>query len=428
MHRVALFSAVFAVILFSLFGVGPIPANAQQPLREFLAAADTGSLDIREARAVLRQSQSQIDEARARLLPSFSAVGTYQRNEFDASFLNPMTGAQIVIQPFDALTAQFSVAVPLIDIGAWSVYFQSEALADSAAARLELTDQNVAVAIVQVWHQLVGARAVVRASERNLEALQYNREVAAARVEVGVSPQLELARAETEVSRAEQALAEARLSVVLAARNLENLTAITPNDAEPSLEEVPRELEPFERYMANSRNLPAVRAAREAARAASISADTAWAALLPVIGGFARENGSNAVGFQGANWSYALGVQAAWTLDFFRPAQISTRRAAADVSTVQLERAIQQTETSIFDAYERVRAAQARADAAESGVASARQASEDAQIRFDAGAATQLDVIQASRDLFQAEVLRIQALADLHVAHATLRLRAGMAL
>ncbi len=423
MHRAAFVSLV---ILFS--GFGSISASAQQPLREFLAAADSGSLDLREARAALRQSQSQVDEARARLLPSFTATGGYQRNEFEAAFMNPVTGSLVVIQPFDALTAQFSVAVPLIDVGAWSVFFQSEALADSAEARLELTDQNVAVAIVQIWHQLVGARAVVHASERNLEALQYNREVAAARFEVGVSPQLELSRAETEVSRAEQALAEARLSAVLAARNLQNLTNITPNDEQPVLEEVPGELEPFDRYMANVRNLPAVRGAREATRAAGIAADTAWTALLPIISGYARENGSNAAGFQGANWSYALGVQASWTLDFLRPAQISTRQAAADVATVQLERAIQQTETSIFDAYERVRTARARAEAAAAGVESANRAAEDARIRFDAGAATQLDVIQASRDLFQAEVLRIQSLADLHVAHATLRLRAGMEL
>lgn len=425
MHRVVI---ILASVLSVLFALGPTPSRAQQPLREFLGAADTGSLDIREARAALRQAESQIDEARARLLPSVSAIGGYQRNEFEAAFLNPMTGTQVVIQPFDALTAQFSVAIPLIDIGAWSVYFQAEAIAESAEARLELTDQNVAVAIVQIWHQLVGARAVVQASERNLEALSYNREVAAARVEVGVSPQLELSRAETEVSRAEQALAEARLAAVLAARNLENLTGITPNDARPTLEEIPRELEPFTRYLENARDLPAVRAARAASRAADIAADTAWTALLPVISGYARESGSNAAGFQGANWSYALGVQAAWTLDFFRPAQISTRAAAADVATVRLERAVQQTETSIFDAYERVRAARARANAAEAGVASARRAEEDARIRFDAGAATQLDVIQASRDLFQAEVLRIQALAELHVAHATLRLRAGMEL
>ncbi|UJR79725.1 TolC family protein [Sandaracinus amylolyticus] len=406
----------------------PSGAHAQQPLREFLAARETGSLDVREARAALRQAQSQVDEARARLLPSFTAQGGYQRNEFEAAFDNPLTGGEVVIQPFDSLTAQFTATVPLIDVGGWSVYFQTEAFADSASARLELADQNVAVAIVQVWHQLVGSRAVVEASERNLEALVSSRDAAAARVEVGVAAQLELSRAEAEVTRAQQVLAESRLAVVLAARNLQNLTGITPIDERPSLEDIPPGLEPFDRYMANAPDLPAVRAARAASRAADIAADTAWTSLLPIVSGYARESGSNAGGFQGANWSYALGVQAVWTLDFLRPAQITTRAAQAEVSEVQLERAVQQTETAIFDAYERVGTARARTEAAIAGAAAAQRAAEDARVRFDAGAATQLDLIQAQRDYFQAEVLRIQALADLHVAHATLRIRAGMEL
>jgi outer membrane protein len=423
MHRSFSLAALLAVPALL---ASPSVAGAQQPLSEFLEAADSAALDVREARAALRQSQSLIDEARARLLPSATATGTYQRNEYEAAFANPATGDRVVIQPFDALTATFSVTVPLIDLGAWSGYFQTEALAGAADARLELADQNVSVAVVQLWYQLVAGHALVRAAERNVETLERNREAAAARVEVGVAPQLELARAETEVARAQQALVEARLQTVLSARNLQNLTGLVPSEERADIGEDPGAIGPLSRYLGGLTELPAVRSARESARAADIASDTAWTALLPSIAGFARESGSNAVGFQGANWSYALGVQATWTLDFARPAQISTRAAAAEIATIQLERAIQQTETGIFEAYERVGAAQARAEAAEAAVISSRRASDDAQARFDAGVGTQLDLIQAERDLFQAEVSLIQTLADLRVAHAALRLRAGM--
>ncbi|MDQ3033961.1 MAG: TolC family protein, partial [Myxococcota bacterium] len=194
MHRV---SPLLAALLLAVSALAPAVARAQQPLAEFLEAADTAALDAREARAALRQAQSQVDEARARLLPSFSATGTYQRNEFEAAFAGP--AGRVVIQPYDALTATFALTVPLIDINAWSGFFQSEAFAELAEARLELADQNVEVAVVQVWHQLVGARALTQAAQRNLEALERNRVAASARVEVGVAPQLELARAEAEV-------------------------------------------------------------------------------------------------------------------------------------------------------------------------------------------------------------------------------------
>lgn len=419
MHRVPLVLAALASL-----AVAPATAAAQQPLSEFLEAADSAALDVREARAGLRQAQSQVDEARARLLPSVSATGAYQRNEFEAAFMGPM--GRVVIQPYDSLTATFALTVPLIDIHAWSGFFQSEAFAEVAEARLELADQNVDVAIVQVWHQLVGARALTQAAERNLDALERNRVAASARVEVGVAPQLELARAEAEVARAQQSLAEARLQAVLAARNLENLTGLTPSDAPAELGDVPAALGPIAGYLGETDDLPAIRSAREAARAAGIASDTAWAALLPSISGFARESGSNAAGFQGANWAYAIGVQAQWQLDFARPAQIATRAAAADIASIQLERAIQQTETGIFEAYQRVEAARARAAAAAAAVTATARAVDDARVRFDAGAGTQLDLIQAERDLFQAEVSHIQALADLHVAHAALRIRSGL--
>ena len=55
-----------------------------------------------------------------------------------------------------------------------------------------------------------------------------------------------------------------------------------------------------------------------------------------------------------------------------------------------------------------------------------RRASQDAHARYEAGAATQLEVITADRDLLQAEEARIAAIADLRIARQTLRIRAGM--
>jgi outer membrane protein TolC len=51
-----------------------------------------------------------------------------------------------------------------------------------------------------------------------------------------------------------------------------------------------------------------------------------------------------------------------------------------------------------------------------------------AQDRYRAGVATQLDLLQAQRDAFAAEVSRIQADADLINARAQLRIAAGRSL
>jgi outer membrane protein TolC len=69
-----------------------------------------------------------------------------------------------------------------------------------------------------------------------------------------------------------------------------------------------------------------------------------------------------------------------------------------------------------------------RAAAAEAALAASARAELDARARFEAGAGTQIEAILSERDRFSAEVGRIQALAELRVARAALRTRAGLPL
>jgi outer membrane protein TolC len=55
-------------------------------------------------------------------------------------------------------------------------------------------------------------------------------------------------------------------------------------------------------------------------------------------------------------------------------------------------------------------------------------AAEQARVQYQAGTATQLDLLQAQRDAFRAEVTRIQNDANLLNARAQLRLAAGRSL
>ena len=51
-----------------------------------------------------------------------------------------------------------------------------------------------------------------------------------------------------------------------------------------------------------------------------------------------------------------------------------------------------------------------------------------ARDRYEGGIATQLDVLQATQDLFRADVGRIQADADVAYARAALRLDSGLSI
>ena len=70
----------------------------------------------------------------------------------------------------------------------------------------------------------------------------------------------------------------------------------------------------------------------------------------------------------------------------------------------------------------------ARSRSARAGREAAVHAAAQAQERYRAGTITQLDLLQAQRDAFTAEVSRIQADADLVNARAQLRLSSGQSL
>jgi outer membrane protein TolC len=195
MHSEKLFAAVFASSLLFL----PSAVSAQQPLEEFLAASDTAAIDIHSAQAALDTARSQADEARARLLPTFLGLGTYQRNEIQSQIAIPVMGADPIVRiivPYDQLTATLGLTVPIVDISSWSLFFAAEQTADSFEDRYEATSDDVHATVVQIWHQLVGARAVRDSTQRTLEAVTASRDSVLARFEAQVAPQLELSRSD----------------------------------------------------------------------------------------------------------------------------------------------------------------------------------------------------------------------------------------
>jgi outer membrane protein TolC len=429
-------NATFALLIFSSF---PAFASAQQPLSEFLAGSDTASIDLRTSDAARHAAWSQTDIARARFLPSFTAQGIYQRNEYQvqlslACFDDPVhppnvpcanPGPPATIQLYDQLTANFQLSVPIIDVQGWQSFFASEETARAADERVDSTRQDVRAQVIQVWHGLVAAHAVRDAAQHNYDAVAASRDNVQARFDAEVAPQLDLSRAEAEVLRAQQTIAEADRQIVLAERNLELLTGIHPTSAAQALDDDLHEEQALEEYTSRVHDAPLVRAAARSVHAAEMSVDAAWEGFIPTVGGTAREVATNASGFSPST-QWALLLTATWTLDFLRPAQIGLAGDQLASAHAQEDGAVQLAETRVFEQWHRVRSLRIAAQAATGARDALQRADQDAHARYEAGAATQLEVITADRDLLQAEVARIGAIANLAIARRTLHLRAGL--
>lgn len=403
------------------------PSGTPVALEQLLAAAHDENADLAAARAALAQARSQADEARARLLPSFVATGSYQRNEIQVQ-VQLSADRVATITPYDQLDARFALNVPILDLSSWAGFFSAEASGDAASSRADQAVDDVEVAVTQLYYSLVAGRAMMESAERSRVVAEQALAFATARREAGVAPVSEVARAEAEALRARQMQQEAELQVTLAERNLVNLTGVDLHGRSlaPLEGADPTPLEGLDVYLDAIDELPATRAARHDVIAAERGVHAAWFGLAPTVAGSAAERFTNAAGFGPSN-QWTLNVTATWQLDFGRPAAIGTRDATLAATRARLERAEQQARLQIEDAWHRASALSARLETAEAVLVASTRAAEDTRARYEVGVASQLELVQAERDLFSAEVSRTQARADLAVARATLQIRSHRA-
>src|SRR2546425_12569213 len=174
--------------------------------------------------------------------------------------------------------------------------------------------------------------------------------------------------------------------------------------------------------------LPSVAAAAANTHAAALEADVRRLALAPIIAGAFTEMGTNAPGFIGHDWSYRAALTATWSFDLTRIGDIRAQDAAVGATRARELRATLAARDAIHREWNTIAAGIARSRSARAGKEAAFHAAEQARERYRAGTITQLDLLQAQRDAFNAEVSRIQADADLVNARAQLRLSSGQSL
>lgn len=433
MHRASPFpirSCAPAVVAACLF-VSP-HAFAIQPLSAFLQAADEQNPDLAVARATVDQRDAEADRATGALLPSFTAQGTYTRNQYEVAFpakaLNPMAPdgtPDIVILPRNQLDGSLTLAVPIIDVAGWERRSAARAAHDGSKADVEGARATVARNTARAYFQLVANEALLVAAQRALEVAKANETLVNDRKGGGTATELDVQRANADVARAEQDLSTASYSVVTGRRQLETLSGLNPEAATQFPIDDLHDEPPLERWLSGTGQLPAVQSSIAAQRSADASTNAAKSSWLPTVSAQAQERFTNAPSLTLHKSYYTLTATATWKLDLTIPAAERAQRAQALSAAAKARSTKRNAEDAIFQDFYQVHSSIDKARSARVQVQAAAAAAGLARDRFGGGLATQLDVLQADQDLFKAEVARIQADADLAYARAALRLDAA---
>lgn len=403
------------------------PVWALQPLQEFLAGARTQSFAAREQTANEQLRVAEEEVAFGRLLPSLTARGTYSYNQYEAKVTVPGSSTSIVITPHHQLDAVFLLEAPLFDLASRARHDQSELMLEATKLQGELVGLDLDRAVSRLYSQFVAAAAAVSAADQSLALAQKNHDVVKTRVELGAGTELDLARASANLERAKQDKTEFELVQKLYARQLNTLSGLEPTAVTAFPEDNLQPEAPLSQWL-GVQNTPVDRLAVKLTEAVDAGKRASDYALLPTLSATAQERLTNATGFAGKAASYTLQGVLTWRLDYATLKSREVANANLALQQVRTAKTRRDMEDQIFTAHQQIQSGIAKSTAARAQAAAAKKAAELALERYQAGAATQLDVTQAQRDAFTANVSQLQADADLAYARVLLRVNAGQAM
>jgi outer membrane protein TolC len=408
------------------------PARALQPLEAFLAAARRHNADALESAANVAEARAQADVALGRVLPGIGVTGSYITNQYRSQLAVPAAGGGqqlVTVTPRDQLLGTAALTVPLLDLANVRRVDAARTSGEAAERRRGATDLQVQAQVTQAYYQLVANVALAASSREALAVSRESLRLAEVRAEAGAAATLEIDRARADVEAQVQQVAASDLQVALGSRALESASGVAPQlTGTVRLEDDLHPEADLSAFDGGVEALPSVASAHLDVHAAEKDAAAQRLALLPTLAGVFTETGTDAPGLAGHDWAFQGVVALTWTFDLTSVANVRARDAAADVARAREVRARLAASDAIHKEWSTVAAAIARSRSARAGREAAAHASEQARVRYRSGTTTQLELLQAQRDAFAADVARIQADADVVNARAQLRLASGQSL
>lgn len=387
-----------------------LDAAIQRALRRN-PSAQAAALEINRADALVR-------EARAASLPTLSGNGTYTRLDHERMLGTRLVAAQ------NQLNANLTLSVPLIAPGKWVQW--SHAKDDASVLRLSADEvrRQLAISVARTFLTVVSQHRVVEVNQRALDTARAHEKYAAERLAGGVGKRIDAVRASQQVATTLASLERAHVAL---ARSMEALGVLLgeerPIDAafDPELGASP---EPAEAAAGSAGRLD-VDLARARRLAAERKFRDSWTDFMPQLTGqftpFYQTPATLTMPTTG--WQAMLLLTVPLYDGGWRYGARDERRTLRDQAELQVQSLLRQARSEVRIAFEAQRGAESALTAARGAAELADKARQMAVLAYEAGALTNLEVIDAERqardadtDVAVAEDALRQARLDLLIA------------
>lgn len=432
---------VFAVASLS---AQPAPQQAvpdQLDLKTAIGFALENNFAIRQARERIKQQEGVVIEIRAREIPNVAANGAYQVNDKDISqsFNLTKTGASV---PSDRAWSISLTASQVLYAGGGvrSAVKSSQLTRDAAVLDLQATINDALLQVRTSFYNVLLAREKITVQEKNLVLLQEQLKTTTDRYDAGTVSSFEKLRAEVAVANAKVPLITAKNDYRLAIEALRQALGFTTNkndsirkipDFVGTLDYTPVNFDLQAAFDAAHANRPDLQRLAKLASAREESITTARANYYPTVSAFGgwqlRKGITNDLG--DSNDGFLVGVQSQWNIFDGRATagRVVQAKSALEQTKLTLTEAQLDAEVEVRRAFSNWQQATELADAMKKTVEQAEEAVRLANARYNAGTATQLDVLQSQTDLTTARTNQVQAYYNYTVAVASLRKAMGQA-
>lgn len=418
-------------------------ADAPITLDEAIRRAQTSDVAYRSATTDKTVAAADKTIARSALLPGVVYHNQYLYTQPNQPFppssntIKSGTTSTPIFIANNAVHEYMSQGVVTETIGIAGVadYHRLSAEAEASAARQEVARRGLVATVIGNYYGVLSAdRKVVVVQRSADEALRFSqltqkleagREVAHADV---VKANLQLQQRQRDLADAHLAAEKARLDLaVLLFQN-----PLTPYTLANDLDQFPALPTKAEVQADGAKNNPDLRAALQAARAAKFELTAAKAAYLPDLS-LAYIYGIDAERFavNGADGARNLGYSASVTIDipiwdwFATRSRVKQSAARYDLANVELTSTQRQLIASLEELYNEASVANDQVTSFDESVRTAADSLRLTNLRYTAGEASVLDVVDAQTSYSAAQLAQVDAVVRYHLAFGQLQTLTG---
>jgi len=404
-------------------------------LEQALALARRANRSLVVERARVAQAQVGLQQAYNVLFPTLTAQGKYTRNNVGVRFpiTDPTTGqttAFINLQPENQLDGTVAFQTLLFAPAVYSGLKAVKSGVEVAEHSMKASEDEILFSVAQAFYAVATAEEVIAARDSNIAVAKATLDTARTRFGAGTVTKLDVDRAEIAVLRAEQARREADLARSQSYRALATLI-----EADKPFRVVPPEqsfdggqIDVVGKDLENVLQLrPEFRALEAGARQVDQTRRADLWRWSPSISAFGNARWFNYDNFIRQHHSWAVGATLDWVIY-----DGGTRDADRHLQIAKLQETMARQEVlreSIRDDIEngklQVRTKHQAQLTAERSVGLAQESVELTRTQYEAGSATQIDVLQAQDALVEAQDALARAHFDVALADLTLRRAAG---